>query len=106
MPAFFRILTIAGLLAILIACSDNNPILGKWQAKEGAQNLAADTIEFTDSQTITGGSADSATYKIDGKQITVTGSLGFDVIYTLEDKNTLAVNLPGTGRVVYTRIGQ
>jgi hypothetical protein len=44
MPAFFRILTIAGLLAILIACSDNNPILGKWQAKEGAQNLAADTI--------------------------------------------------------------
>jgi hypothetical protein len=106
MLSFFRILAIAGLLTALAACSDNNPILGKWQAQQGTQNLAADSIEFTDSQTISGGSADSATYKIDGNRITVTGSLGFDVVYTLEDENTLSVTLPGTGRVVYTRISQ
>jgi hypothetical protein len=104
MWSFFRILAVAGLLTALSACSDDNPILGEWRAQENSENLAADTIKFTDSQTITGSSADSATYKIDGNRITVTGSLGFDVIYTLEDEKTLSVMLPGTGRVVYTRV--
>ena len=92
------------LFVTLSGCSESNPLLGEWRVETGPDTVAQ-TIQFTDSQVISNGAADSVTYKIKDDQVIVTSSLGFDVIYTLVDQNTMTVTLPGTGKVVYKRAG-
>ena len=93
------------LLATLISCTDANPLLGEWQVLPGSgPDTVAQTIQFTDSQSISRNTADNVTYEIMEDRVIVTSSLGFNLIYMLVDADTIKVNLAGIGPVTYARV--
>ena len=91
---------------ILVLCACGNPILGKWKATSGGELLASvgcGEVEFTSSKEYSCGMAQDVEYEIDGDKVLVKGALGVSVVYYMQGKNKMYMELLGD-RVYWEKI--
>jgi hypothetical protein len=95
-------------MVILSSCSDN-PLLGTWKAKSGQNSayIACPEITFTESMSRCGGIVEEVDYEVQGNLVIVSSDLGdifgMKVAYELADDNTMIMDIPFAGEVVYKR---
>lgn len=91
---------------VLVLCACGNPILGKWKATSGGELLASvgcGEVEFTSSKEYSCGMAQDVEYEIDGDKVLVKGALGVSVVYYMQGKNKMYMELLGD-RVYWEKI--
>lgn len=87
---------------LLIGCIDNNPLVGKWQATRKV--VMINHIEFTKDKSIYAGMYENVQYEINDNTVLVTGAMGIGTIYNIIDDNTMSVDMPLVGKIIYKKI--
>ena len=95
-------------LLVLSGCGDN-PLLGTWKAKSG-QNQAffmCKEIIFTKELSKCGSMVEDVSYDVEDNFVIVSSDLGDKIgikaAYEIIDKNTMAIEIPMSGRILYGR---
>ena len=96
------------LLVFLIGCT-KNPLLGKWKVKPGQNDLfvMCPEIEFRENLSRCGSIVEEVEYEVDGNIVVVSSalgdSLGMKVAYEIIDHNTIQLEIPYAGKLIYGR---
>ena len=104
----YRFILIALISLSLVGCG-KNPLLGTWKAKSGQNQLFITCPEITFTKKISkcGGIVEEVDYDVQGNIVIVSSELGdklgMKVAYEIRDKNTMVVEIPMAGKLVYGR---
>jgi len=95
------------LLSVVIAlsfsgCFDSNPLIGKWRATKKVMMIR--NIEFTKDKAIASGMFEEVEYDVQDNQVLVTDQMGIGSIYKIIDNNTISVQVPMMGTLIYKRV--
>lgn len=100
-----KIKILLSTLIFLTSCTEN-PLNGTWDLKIGQKNISffpCKTIQFEDNLSRCAGIAEKVTYEIREKEVIVNGALGVSSIYKIKDKNTISIEVPFSGELLFNR---
>lgn len=105
---FMKVLILSIFLFGLSGCGEN-PLLGTWKAKSGQNQwlIVCPEITFTKDISKCGSIVEEVSYDVQGNTVIVSSDLGdklgMKVAYEIKDKNTMVVEIPMAGELVYGR---
>lgn len=97
-----RIIIWIFIALLLTGCFDSNPLIGKWQATKKVALIG--TVEFTSDKVMYAGMFEEVKYEVRDNEVLVTDQMGMGSIYKIVDKNTMSIQVPFVGNIIYKRV--
>jgi hypothetical protein len=106
-----NILKFTAIIIVVFAISgcEKNPLLGTWKVKTGQNKLmiVCPEITFTDDISKCGSIVEEVSYDVQDNTVIVSSelgdALGMKVAYEISDSNTMTIDIPMGGKLVYGR---
>ena len=100
------LMSVVFVAAALSACGQPNPLIGTWKLKPGqanAQFMPCTELRFEKKLEACGGLAEKVSYDVRDGEVIVHGASGLSAVYTVIEKNTISIEVPGVGTMVFGR---